>query len=499
MIRRRRICACLTLAIGLVAATQAQAVGTDATDTVTRAQSIRVGGKTLRYEAETGRIAIADVETGVPHGYMFYTAYRVPSAGRPRPLMFVWNGGPGADSSLLHFSAAGPRRADAGRLVDNQDTWLTGTDLVFVDPIGTGFSRPARAEFADEFYGTRGDIASVAEFVRAWRLLHGAEDAALFLAGESWGSRRAASVAYALQSRHIRVEGIFLISGDWGLSHDYLGAALRAALPVVDMATTALHYGKLKPEAGSMVSEVRRSVGQWARSTYAPALTHPEAVGEPERRALIEQLRAYTGLPAETIDARTLSISPGDFRRLLLKDRGQVPYIFDLRRTTPPANDSNTIILRYLRHDLGYRTSLAYIGLEDIAQGFAPDGNYPAEVNERWNYATEKLSPEQIKAAYEAAEARGDGPPKLGAPLPATEETLALNPRLRVLVAGGLYDSFLPCAVGEETQRQLPAGIAHAIAFRCYPGGHAMYLDPPVRQEVARDVRAFVRNAGSAP
>ena len=109
---------------------------------------IQAEGKALKYTAQAGRIAIRDVETGEPHGHIFYVGYRVPSTSRPRPLTFVWNGGPGSNSSLLHFNVAGPKRLEGGRLVDNAETWLSATDLVFVDPVGTGFSRPAKAEYA---------------------------------------------------------------------------------------------------------------------------------------------------------------------------------------------------------------------------------------------------------------------------------------------------------------------------------------------------------------
>jgi carboxypeptidase C (cathepsin A) len=467
----------------------------DARDVVVRSASTQVAGKTVRYETEVGRIAIADVETGAPHGYMFYTAYRVPSAGNTRPITFVWNGGPGADSSLLHFSAAGPRRVEKDRLVDNEETWLTDTDLVFVDPIGTGFSRPTRPEYAEEFYNTRGDVLSIAEFVRAWRLLHAAEGSPVYLVGESWGARRAASVAYALQARHVTVDGIVPISGGWGLNHEYVDAPLQAALTAVDMATTALHYGKTS--AGTSVAAVRDTVAQWARNTYAPALARVKSLSDAERQAISEQLAAYIGVPASGIDRQRLTVAPREFRHALLADRKQEPYVFDMRRTTAPFNEGSTAILHYLRHELGYATSQPYVGLEEPTVGYAPGGTYAAPVGERWDYATEKLLPEQVQVAIAAAVASGAGPPQLGAPLPATEEALAQNPGLRVLVAAGLYDSFVPCAVGEETHRRMPEKLQSAIRFKCYVGGHAMYLDPPARLELARDIRRFVQ--GSSP
>src|SRR5216110_1400145 len=123
---------------------------------------ITINGKPLPYTAEVGRIAIRDVETGEPHAYMFYTAYRVPSKGKPRPVSFIWNGGPGWPALPLHFEVAGPRRGEGARLVDNADTWLTESDLVFVDPIGTGFSRATKPEYVKEFTLLVGDVMAEA-------------------------------------------------------------------------------------------------------------------------------------------------------------------------------------------------------------------------------------------------------------------------------------------------------------------------------------------------
>ena len=206
--RRRCAAAGLAAVLALGAAGLASA---QAEPVVSTTQSMRIAGRGLTYTAEVGRIAIRDAETGEPRGFMGYIAYRVAAKGPPRPLTFVWNGGPGADSSTLHFEVVGPKRGEGGALVDNAETWLVDTDLVFVDPIGTGFSRPAKAEYAKAFYGTVGDVASVAEFVRRWRRLHGAENAPTFLAGESWGAGRAGSVGYALLKRGVPVKGLVLI------------------------------------------------------------------------------------------------------------------------------------------------------------------------------------------------------------------------------------------------------------------------------------------------
>jgi hypothetical protein len=461
-------------------------------DSVATRHEIESDGKQIEYTAEAGRIAIRDVATGEPHGYMFFTAYRVPSDA-PRPVTFIWNGGPGADSALLHFSVAGPKLARDGRLVNNPDSWLTASDLVLVDPIGTGFSRPTRASYEDEFYSTRGDVASVTEFVRSWRLLHGAEDARVFLVGESWGAGRAASVGYALEHRGIKVSGLVLISGGWGLNHEYGSAVLRNALRVVDMASAALFYGKTAPELGKDRTTVRRAAERWVRSAYAPALARLDRLTDSERAAIAHDLSRFTGIPAAKIDHGTLMILPRQFRDLLLKGEGKEPYIFDLRQSGgPPRDTGSAAILNYLRHELAYRTDLPYIGLEPITQGFAPSGVYPQSVNERWNYATADVTPEQLKAAMEAASKEGSGPPRLGPPLPATQEALELDPGIRVLVAAGMYDGFQPCAAGSEIETQLPQKLRAAITFKCYIGGHAMYLDEPARLELTRDIKALI-------
>jgi carboxypeptidase C (cathepsin A) len=465
----------------------------DPAESVVTHHQIRAQGGVLNYTAEAGRIAIRDVETGEPHGYMFFTAYRLAPAGAARPVTFIWNGGPGADSALLHFSVSGPRLLRNGELGDNPDTWLTASDLVMVDPIGTGFSRPAKAAYDEEFYSTRGDVASVSEFVRSWLLLHGAENAPVFLVGESWGAGRAASVAYSLLSRGVRVRGMVLISGGWGLNHEYGDAALRNALRVVDMASAALYYGKTAPELGKDVTSVRAAAEQWVRSSYAPALARVDQLSEGERAALAQNLSRFTGVPAEQIDHQKLVISQRQFRELLLKSEGKQPYVFDLRLSGPERVGSGApAILHYLRHDLDYHTDLPYIGLETLSQGYAPSGTYPEPVNERWNYATKEPTAEEMKAALEAASREGSGPPHIGPPLPATEEALAIYPDLRVLVAGGMYDGFQPCAAGAETETQLPANLRGAIKFKCYVGGHAMYLDDPTRRELSRDVKALI-------
>lgn len=470
--------------------TSAPAMATPASETpvVTR-HSITLRGKPLGYVAETGRIAIRDAETGEPHGWMFYVAYRIPTKGKPRPLAFVWNGGPGANASTLHFEIAGPKRGEGDRLVDNAETWLTHADLVFVDPIGAGFSRPAKAEYAAEFYGTLGDVASVTEFVRAWRLLHGAEAQPLYLVGESWGAGRAASVGEALLKRGIRVDGLGLISGGSGLGR--LGEQTPVGfLRVAGYAVTAFHHGKLSPDIGATPEAVRATAERWARETYAPALAALDELSPAARDAVAADLSRLTGISADRIDRKSLSIPPRQFRTELVP--GRTLNVFDMRLFEAPSGPEPAAVTAHLRGDLGYRTDLPYVDLELQSDAFLPGGKPVVSVGQRWDYATGPVTAEARAAAMADAVRTGAGPPKLGPPMPGVPEAVALNPRLRVLVASGLYDSLANCAGDAEIARNLPGPLKSAMTFRCYPGGHMMYRDQTTRLRLSQDIRTLV-------
>lgn len=458
-------------------------------------QTIRLANGRLDHLAEVGRVAIRDVETTEALGYMGYIAYRVPSRS-PRPLIFVWNGGPGANSATLHFEVAGPRRGEGDQLVDNAETWLTSADLVFVDPIGTGFSRPTSKEAADAFYGTVGDVASVAEFVRSWLLLHDAQDRPVFLAGESWGAGRAASVGYRLLRQGVPIKGLILISGGDGLNTMRLPAETATALRVVDLAPVTLFHGKLPAELGTTAEAARATAETWARTTYEPALTRRAELTDAERDTVIFDLSRFTGVPADQIDRATLTFTPRQHLRGLLQDQGKTLNIFDMRLTESPRDAFNLAVDRYLRRTLNYRTDLAYVGLDEVQVGYAPHDRFPDSVGARWNYATiEDASPEVVQAAISEAIRRGGGPPRIGPPLPATEEALALSPTLKVLVASGRYDSLASCARDAATEQILPSALRTAMTYRCYEGGHMFYRDAATRLQFSQDIADMVSSS----
>jgi hypothetical protein len=461
---------------------------------------ITINGRPLRYAAEVGRLAIRDVETGEPHAYVFYTSYRVASPGRQRPVTFIWNGGPGWPSLPLHFEVAGPQRGEGDRLVDNADTWLTESDLVFIDPVGTGFSRATKPEYVKEFALLVGDVMAEAEFIRCWLLLHDADEAPVIVAGESYGSSRAGRVGYAVLKRGFNVAGIMHISGSTDLPSFENSTTVDWAMHVADMAVVGLYFKKTPPELGSTPDVVRAATEKWVRERYLPEILRLDSLSDQERNQIAAELTAHTGYNTDRLDRKKLILSSQNWFGAFPVD-GKRALTSDYRRSTPLVQAWIPAALRYLRRQLGYRTDLPYIGMdggETLGQGFAPTGKYPATMNSLWVHsAIYDATPEQFaKAREDFANAGMLGIPHVGS-LPSTPEAIVLNPRLRVLVAQGAYDPLGGCSINSERARRLPSPYDAAVTWKCYVGAHQMYLDMPARTLFSNDVKSFIRAAGS--
>lgn len=487
----------------LFGATSAIGVRADEPARVVTQHQIRVHGKALRYTAEAGRIAIRDVQTGEPHAYMFYTAYRVPSPSKPRPVTFIWGGGPGGASIGMDFTLAGPKVAegelfDGARLVDNDRTWLTDTDLVIIDQVGTGYSRPTRPEYAAEFNGTIGDTHSFAEFIRCWRIQHDAEETPIFVGGVSWGAPRAATVAYALVKQGLPVHGAIMVTGETSINKPYVSRRLFEALRVVGMAEVARFHQRLAPDLGDDREAIEKAADTWVRSTYVPALDRQDQLSTTERDQIVAGLSRFTGVAPDAIDRKTLIVTPRQFHAGLLKDQDKTLFGFDTRITTAPVRgQAMPEIMRYLKREMNYRTDLPYRGLgaNDNFVGFAPSGVFPPLAGENWVYATSSVPPEEAQALMDAAVQRGGGPPTVGTPLPATDEAVQLNPRLKFLIILGRYDGESTCPANAELERNLPPHLKQAMTFKCYESGHTPWRTPGVGLQFANDTRAFIRAA----
>jgi carboxypeptidase C (cathepsin A) len=302
--------------------------------------SITVAGKRIEYRAVAGDLIIEQGNND-GRGRIFYVAYEtLQKKKEQRPLTFVFNGGPGAASVWLHLGGLGPKRIrlmDAGtasdppvRYVDNPGTWLVFTDLVFVDPVGTGFSRsdPGEEKSKDLFYGVKEDIESVAEFIRLYLSKTGRWVSPMFLVGESYGTTRAAGLTQYLHQRYgIDLNGVVLVSPilDYDTILFHPSNDLPYALFLPTYAATAWYHGKipggLGPEAMRKIVEEAK---HYALNEYISLLARGDDLTLEERTGLKERLHMYTGLPVDFIEERHFRIKETDFLRYLLKDRKEV-------------------------------------------------------------------------------------------------------------------------------------------------------------------------------
>ena len=493
-------------------ASAAPAGGVPAEQIVTTTHRVTVDGKSLVYTARAGLLPIRHNETGETRAHVFFVAYSLdrPADGAVRPLTFLWNGGPGSNSPLVHLVGFGPRRIRTSEdatapptceceLEDNQATWLDKTDLVFVDPVGTGFSRPTRPEYAADFYSTLKDIASIAEFVRTYLTHFDAWDAPLFIGGESYGVWRAAGVTEALERRGQRVAGVIFISGGIPVG-PVVSDEMRTALFVPTRTASAFFHKKLPADLQTDLERTLRTVETWARDEYAPALARRDSLSDSERQAVVTQLARFTGVDPAQIDSTTLRLERQQFAEQLLKDRNQVLGRFDTRLTTnAPAAGAPRVdaISRYLRSDLQFNTDLAYQGIET---GYSPQVGEPRRpVGSRWDYDQGPKPPVSAAGDKPAAPAPPPKPVSTDAPpggsQPWVSRAMTINPRLKTFVAAGLYDSLNSCAGNAYLVSQLEPQVARNFTIACYTGGHMMYDGRDARDRLKNDVSKFIAGA----
>ena len=469
---------------------------------VTTHHTVTIGARGLRYTARAGRIPIRDNEAGDIHGQMFFVSYTLDRAPKdpPRPLTFVWNGGPGSNAALVHLIGFGPKRiappagsrpGDGTRWIiePNPGSWLETTDLVFVDPVGTGYSRPTRAEYGAEFYQTRGDAESVAEFVRVYRTRFDAFDAPLFLAGESYGVTRAAGVAAALETRGAEVRGVILLG--LALPLGSMSPAMRTALGLPSLAVAAFTNGRLAPDLQRDLAATMKQAESWATTVYAGALARRDSLGDVERDSIVHGVSRFTGLDPARIDRRTLAVDRMQLGNFLLRREGKFIGQYDTRMLGPldttqapydPTKDpslqnllDDVMVLRYLRDELGYRSDLRYQG--------PFGGGYPPPTTFRGDWMSVKWK----RAAGDSVAGER-----------ALEDAMRLNPTLRVLTACGIYDLVCDYYGNIWSASHLEEPVARNVIAYSYPGGHAMYTEPRAHLQLKANVGDFIRSAAAS-
>ena len=455
---------------------------------------IHVGGRVLRYTATAGYMPIRSEESGEVEANIFFMAYTLDGAVAKRPLMFSFNGGPGSASIWLHLGAIGPRRVkmlpDGGmpqppfELVDNDDTWLDQTDLVFIDPVGTGYSRAVKKDQAKKFFSVRGDIACIAEFIRLYLSRYQRWNSPLFLVGESYGTTRAAGLSGYLVDHGIALNGVVLVSSV--LNFQTLEFARGNDLPYIlffpTYTATAWYHKKLpadlqQKDLASVLSESQ----QFAAGTYASSLGKGDSLTAQERQSLIDQVARLTGLDRSVVDFNDMRIEQGVFCRELLRSQKLTVGRLDSRFTGDDISptrrggqnwDPSMAVIRppftetfnnYVRTDLGFKSDLEYYVL----------GGGIGE----WDWGS-----------------AGDG-------FPDTSEALRLafvkNPYMKLFVASGYYDFATPYFATQYTldHMNLTPSQHQKITLGYYDAGHMMYIKSDSLSRLKKDVSVFLTNA----
>jgi carboxypeptidase C (cathepsin A) len=456
---------------------------------------LKLKGKSLKYTARAGVIPLKD-DFGETEAEIFFTAYTLDEAGDPatRPLMFAFNGGPGSASIWLHMGAIGPKRVvmqDEGwmpappyRLEPNEGTWLDVTDLVFIDPVGTGYSRASKEEFDKKYWNVKGDVESVGEFIRLYLSRYHRWSSPLFLAGESYGTTRAAALAGHLVDRGIAFNGVVLISSAMNLRPIFFtpGDDLPFQLFVPTYAAAAWYHKRLSPELQKKtLPDLMAEVEAWSGGAYTTALMQGDQLPADEAKTIAGQLSRYTGLSEAYVAGSNLRIDIFRFCKELLRFEKRSVGRLDSRfkgiealavTEKPEFDPSNTattppflaMFNDYVALELGVETDLAYEPLSE-------------KINEAWEWEKGEL-------------------PHTGEALRAA---VAKNPFMKTFVAQGYYDLATPEFATQHMVNHINIDpeLRQNIRTHYYPAGHMFYLDRGSLAQFKTDGAAFIQDAVS--
>jgi carboxypeptidase C (cathepsin A) len=453
---------------------------------------IHAGGKLLKYTATTGLMPIRNAD-GEIEAHIFFVSYALDNPGARRPLTFSFNGGPGSSSVWLHMGAIGPKRvkmlpegfmpAPPYQLVDNDFTWLDQTDLVFIDPVGTGYSRAAKKDLGKKFWSVKGDVESVGEFIRLYLTRFQRWGSPLFVVGESYGTTRAAGLSGYLIEHGIAFNGIILVSSV--LNFETLEFTQGNDLPYIlflpSYTAAAWYHKKLSPELEQDLQKTLREVEQWT-NTYAEALAKGDRLSAEERQAIANKLAQYTGLSPQYILNSDLRIEEGHFVQELLRDQRVVIGRLDSRFTGAALSgvaetqdfDPSMAAIRppytsmfnnYVRAELGYQSDAEYYIL---------GGGFPYE---QWQWGS-----------------AGEGFPNVSQSL---REAFVKNPYMKLFVASGYFDLATPFFATQYTLEHLSlnSNLRKNISTGEYEAGHMMYIRDESLSKLKHDVSGFMANA----
>jgi len=469
-------------------------------DLATSQHSITVGGRALEYTATTGRIVLRQekltdgaFDGNVAKAEVFLTAYTLDGADpAARPVTFAFNGGPGSASVWLHLGLLGPRRVvsgDAGamapppyEIVDNTETLLAESDLVFIDPVSTGYSRAVKGGKPDEFHGFAADIEYISEVIRLWTSRHDRWMSPKFIAGESYGTTRGVAIAERLQSRYgMYFNGLMLISTalDFNALDFSEGNELPYTLFLPTYAAIA-HYHGLHGDRS--LSDVLEEATAFASRDYLWALVQGSRLSAEDRQSIVARTAALTGLSTDYVDRVNLRIEHVRFFTELLRSRKLTVGRIDGRFTGWEADYGRerfshdpsisaitgpyaSALNHYLRGELDYHNDLPYEVLSDRVRP--------------WSY--KEFENSHVTVAD-----------KLGS-------AMRHNPHLRVHIGAGYHDGATPFASSDHVVAHLaiPDELRANIDLHYYEAGHMMYVHEPSRLQQSADLATFIRNSSN--
>lgn len=460
---------------------------------VVRESSVTIDGKKIPYKVTTGKLQLKQ-EDGKVRASIFHVSYERTDLkdSAPRPVMFAFNGGPGSSAVWLHIGVLGPKilklpgdgtqaPVPPSRIVENPLSILDVCDLVFVDPVSTGYSRAEKDTKPGEFHGVDEDVESVGDFVRRWVTEHDRWASPKYLLGESYGGIRVAGLSNHLQSRYgMSLNGVVLLSTllDFSTLQPAQGNDLSYLVYLPSLTGVAHFHKKIQGDRDALVKEST----EFAYGEYAAALLKGVDLDEATRKKVADKLSALTGIDAATWLAHDLRFDSTSFRAELLRKEGKVLGRFDGRvawdtddqaATMPNFDPSfslaygafSTAMLDYLGRELGYKEDRPYEILTGKVQPW------------RWN-----ANNSVVNLSDRLAAAMRD------------------NPRLRVLVMGGYTDLATPpagVAYSISHMFNLPADARKNITSTYYDGGHMFYLNPPDLTKCRADLVDFIRAGAS--
>ena len=450
---------------------------------------VTIAGKATKYTV-TADTLMLKADDGKERASVFHVSYlKKDTDAKDRPVMFAFNGGPGSSAVWLHLGALGPKLVPTTpdgtetlpppiTLIDNPHSILDVTDLVFIDPVSTGYSRPEGDSKGGEFHGLEGDIKSVGDFIRRWTTEHKRWSSPKYLLGESYGGVRAAGLAEELQSSYgMSLNGVVMLSSllDFrtlrGSQGDYL--VNQVYLPA--MAAVAHYHGKIDRDRDELLAEAQL----FANGPYASALFAGATLTKAETKTLANKLAELTGVSPELWVESNLRLSPTRFRRELLRDQSKVLGRFDARVAWPAQSKDSD----YPSYDPSY--SVAYGAFSTAMLAYLTDDLGGNEIHNPYRILTGKVHPWKWNSENRVVNVAGR-----------LQSAMTDNPNLRVLIMGGYTDFATPPSGIEYTLNQLvdlPKQSRDRISYVYYEAGHMFYLNEPDIIKMRVDLVEFLK------